>query len=349
MAQAWYQVSAGGRSAAGQAAGAIACVELIGDVDAALAALNIAAVGVGQVRRRSVPLGAASVKDDAVVARWTIDRATVMTHGGRAVVEGFMAALSVAGVERGHRGTGGDGASEYIEANDEVEAQMLAALALAQSPAAVDLLLDQPRRWRRAGKGHAPTDPRRDAALERLIEPALVVAVGPPNIGKSSLLNALAGRGVAVVADEAGTTRDHVGALIDLAGVVVRWVDTPGLDGAEEGEDADIQREAQRLARAVAAQADVLLVCSDASAGGRLAAVPTVRAGCVVVRVGLRSDLGRVSGVDASVSLRGTGGIGAGGDGVERLVEAVREAAVPRRYLEDGEPWRFWAGSRSGS
>lgn len=355
MEQAWCWVSAGGAGASG----AIACVELGGDVDAALAALSVAAVGVGQVRRRSVPLRgsteAASVKDDAVVARWTVDRATVMTHGGRAVVEGFMNALAAAGV--GHRADSFSEAAEYTEATDEVEARMLDALARSQSPAAVDLLLDQPRRWRAASAGGGDEtgmadDAHRCGALGRLIEPALVVAVGPPNIGKSSLLNALAGRGVAVVADEPGTTRDHIGALIDLAGVVVRWVDTPGLDDAKGGggrEDADIQREAQRLARAVAARADVLLVCSDASAGGALAAVPAVAEGCVVVRVGLRSDLGLVAGVSVSVSVRGTEAAGAGGDGLERLVELVREAVVPRRYLEDGGPWRFWATGRSGS
>jgi len=348
QARCW--VSAGGGFIEGQAAGAIACIELIGEIDAVLAALNIAAVHSGHVRRRAVPLRSADVNDDAVIARWTIDRATVMTHGGRAVVEAFLAALWAAGVRRVENRI--DANSEYIEATDDAEAQMLDALARAQSPAAVDLLLDQPRRWRQAGNRRLPSDPRRDAALGRLIEPALVVAVGPPNIGKSSLLNALAGRSVAVVADETGTTRDHVGALIDLAGVVVRWIDTPGLDEGEsgkDGEDAEIQRSAQRLARAMAARADVLLVCSDAGARGALSAVPAARKGCVVVRVGLRSDLGCATGVDSSVSVIEAGASGAGGGGLERLVEMVREAVVPRRYLEDGGPWRFWAGGRSGS
>jgi hypothetical protein len=39
--------------------------------------------------------------------------------------------------------------------------------------------------------------------------------------------------------------------------------------------------------------------------------------------------------VDVSVSVRG-------GSGLERLVELVREAVVPQRWLEDGEPWAFW-------
>jgi tRNA U34 5-carboxymethylaminomethyl modifying GTPase MnmE/TrmE len=233
----------------------------------------------------------------------------------------------------------------FVEAADKVEELMLQTLARAQSPAAVDLLLDQPRRWRAAqDRRDAPLPggrgSLRDTVLRRLIEPALVVAVGPPNIGKSSLLNALAGRGVAVVADEPGTTRDHVGALIDLAGVVVRWVDTPGLEeGKAKNEkrktkmdtgDAAIQAEAQRLAREVAARADVLLVCSDAN--DQIEPPHTKGA---LVRVGLRSDLGMAAGVEAAVSVRTA-------TGLERLVEVVREAVVPHQYLEDAKPWVFW-------
>ncbi len=66
-----------------------------------------------------------------------------------------------------------------------------------------------------------PASEARDRVLRRLIDPPLVVAIGPPNIGKSSLLNALAGRSVALVADEAGTTRDHVGGD---AGISQGWL-----------------------------------------------------------------------------------------------------------------------------
>ena len=93
-----------------------------------------------------------------------------------------------------------------------------------------------------------------------------VVLVGPPNIGKSSLFNALAGREAALVADEAGTTRDWLEARIDGP---VRWVlvDLAGLTGevqdmaavAGHGPDAA----AQAAARAEIARADVLVVCHD--------------------------------------------------------------------------------------
>ena len=331
MNGAWCWVSAGGT---GGGNGAIACVDIAGAVERALASLGIKPVRPGEVRLRSVPIGG-DAHDDAVVARWTADRATVMLHGGRAVVDGFLEACVRAGVRLE---TGGD--DVFIEADGEVESLALAVLARAQSPLAIDLLLDQPRRWRKNPVPAAGGDAR-DAALWRLIDPALVVAVGPPNIGKSSLLNALAGRSVAVVADQPGTTRDHVGALIDLGGVVVRWVDTPGLEEKAKNKkrktkmeaDEQIQAEAQGLAREVAARADVMVVCCDSRPGGSLAAAPATTGS--IVRVGLRADLGEAGGVDASVSVtRGTG--------LEQLVKAVREAVVPRRFLEDGKPWVFW-------
>lgn len=313
-------------SSGGQGGAAIACIELAGPIDDLLAALGVRGVAVGEARRRSVPVGG-GIRDDAVVVRWTPDRATVMTHGGVAVVDGLLAACTLAGVR-----IGAERSRTFVESEDDIEGLMLAALATARSPIAVDLLLDQPRRWRMQRDRALATAERspRDAALRRLIEPALVVAVGPPNVGKSSLLNALAGRGVSAVADEPGTTRDHVGALIDLGGVVVRWVDTPGLGG---NTDLQIQAEAQRTAAEVASAADVLVVCGDAHAA--LDRVPVTKG--AIVRVALRADLsgGPLRPTDATVSVKK-------GVGLEGLVAAVREAVVPARWIEDGEPWRFW-------
>jgi tRNA modification GTPase len=82
-----------------------------------------------------------------------------------------------------------------------------------------------------------------------------VAIVGPPNVGKSSLLNALADRDVAIVSDIPGTTRDVIEVSLDLAGIRVRFADTAGL---RETTDAI---EAIGIARAEAAAdaADLVL------------------------------------------------------------------------------------------
>lgn len=98
-----------------------------------------------------------------------------------------------------------------------------------------------------------------------------VVLVGPPNIGKSSLFNALVGRAAALVADERGTTRDWLEApLGDAGGPRCVLVDLPGLEPdqvgavlAVSGHDA-VSAEAQRRARDEASRADLVVVCHDA-------------------------------------------------------------------------------------
>jgi len=103
-----------------------------------------------------------------------------------------------------------------------------------------------------------------------------VVLVGPPNIGKSSLFNALVGRDAALVADEAGTTRDWIAArldaiptdpaclLIDIAGVSDDGHD-PASRTAPHG---PIERVAAERARTEIARADVLVVCTDRLSAG---------------------------------------------------------------------------------
>lgn len=97
----------------------------------------------------------------------------------------------------------------------------------------------------------------RDSAL-RLPQ---VVLVGLPNVGKSSLFNALTRADAALVADIAGTTRDYLLAPLDLDGVRCELVDTAGITGAGEGPDAQAQRLQHRQRR----QAAVELFCIDAS------------------------------------------------------------------------------------
>ena len=94
----------------------------------------------------------------------------------------------------------------------------------------------------------------------RLRDGLHAVIVGPPNAGKSSLLNALAGSERAIVTDIAGTTRDLLHEVVRIDGVELTLVDTAGL---REGGDA-IEREGMRRARDELARADLAIVVLDA-------------------------------------------------------------------------------------
>ena len=91
---------------------------------------------------------------------------------------------------------------------------------------------------------------------------ALVVLAGPPNAGKSSLLNALLGESRAIVSDVPGTTRDSIEAWIDLGGIPVRLVDTAGLRGTSDA----IESEGVRRAEELIAKADIVLMLGDVKA-----------------------------------------------------------------------------------
>jgi tRNA modification GTPase len=95
---------------------------------------------------------------------------------------------------------------------------------------------------------------------QRLRDGLHAVIVGPPNAGKSSLLNALAGSERAIVTDIAGTTRDLLREVVRIDGVELTLVDTAGL---REGGDA-IEREGMRRARGELDRADLAVVVLDA-------------------------------------------------------------------------------------
>jgi tRNA modification GTPase len=100
-----------------------------------------------------------------------------------------------------------------------------------------------------------------------LREGLVVVLVGRPNVGKSSLLNQLAGDAVAIVTPIAGTTRDAVQSQIEIHGIPLTIVDTAGLRPTDDPiETLGIERTWSAVARA-----DVALVLVDAAAGGGIA------------------------------------------------------------------------------
>ncbi len=311
----------------GTAAGAVAVVALRADADGEIEALA-PSLGFAPPPNGSVWLRDLLGCDRGIAARWTARTLHLMPHGGPAVVRLLTTRLSQAGIQHADSE---DPRARFPEAGTLLEARLLAALSRAASPLAIDALLAQPGRWPREFHECAdpPLAPHETAPreLNRLIDPPLVVALGPANVGKSSLANALAGRGVSIVADQPGTTRDHVGVTLDLAGIVVRYIDTPGIRRQREA----LESEAVRVALETAAAADLILACGDSTA----APLPCP-GGPPSLTVALRSDLGSPAwATDVAVSART-------GAGMAELVRLVRDTLVPPAALTDARPWRFW-------
>jgi tRNA modification GTPase len=214
-------------------------------------------------------------------------------HGGRAVVNAVLEALGgLDGLRPAEPGeftrrafengridlTEAEGLADLIEA--ETESQRRSALAMAEGGLRKQIeawqarLLDLSARAEVAidyvDEDSPGPDPEQSdcAALamelrswlehpraEPLKEGVRVVIAGPPNSGKSSLLNAIVGSERAIVTDMPGTTRDHIDVPLSIAGVPLRLTDTAGLRDSDE----PIERIGVERAQALVDGADVLL------------------------------------------------------------------------------------------
>src|SRR2546430_148697 len=172
---------------------------------------------------------------------------------------------------------------------------------------------------------------------ERLRDGLVVAIAGPPNVGKSTLINQLARREVAIVSPHAGTTRDIIEVQLDLDAYPVVVIDTAGIRDTDD----PVEQEGVRRARARAAEADLVLWMIDAqheqSPQEGAAPVWTVRnkidldavaadapKSREAAAVGQERRLGSDFGISASRGDRGSGLISAFG-------------AVARDYLGSGE------------
>lgn len=157
----------------------------------------------------------------------------------------------------------------------------------------------------------------------RLREGIVVAVVGAPNVGKSSLVNRLAGRDVAIVTPIPGTTRDPIEVALELGGVPVTLVDTAGLRDSDD----PVEREGVARARARAGVADLCLLVIDASRPEAVPelAVPAEDRLVVVNKIDLAPVPAAVAGCGdvLAVSCRT-------GAGLEALIERLAALAAER-------------------
>lgn len=276
-------------------------------------------------------------------------------HGGRAVVDGILSALdSIEELREALSGeftrrafengridlTEAEGLADLIEA--ETEGQRRAALALAEGGFRKQIelwrsrVVDLSAQAERAidyDEDDLPIDARMAAALgeladelqkwvdrpriETLKDGVRAVIAGPPNAGKSSLINALSGMERAIVTDIPGTTRDHIEVPLSIAGLPILLTDTAGLREATDVVEAIGVERATALVEA----ADILVWLGDPESAPRHPRL---------IKVHARADLPerqRVPSDSLAVSV-------VTGEGLDRLLASIVELA---RDLLPGE------------
>jgi len=118
---------------------------------------------------------------------------------------------------------------------------------------------------------------------ERLREGLFFVVAGPPNAGKSTLINALACREVAIVSPLPGTTRDVLEVRVDIGGVPVTLLDTAGLRDSDD----PVEAEGVRRARSRVATADLVIELVDATLPARIGIEPGAEALVIATKIDL--------------------------------------------------------------
>ena len=156
------------------------------------------------------------------------------------------------------------------------------------------------------------------ASAQRLRDGFTIVIAGPPNVGKSTLMNALAGRDVAITSPIAGTTRDLIEVFLGLNGYPVILVDTAGIRDAQD----PIEQEGVARARRRAGTADLTLWLND----GGTSDAPRLTSPTLVVRT--KTDLEpRETQAAATAELAISARTGAG---IGRLLDVIAELAEER-------------------
>jgi tRNA modification GTPase len=233
------------------------------------------------------------VVDDVLVSRVTEKTPPtfdISAHGGVRVLECILTAFQNTGAkvsssELHNRSCGGGGGQRSgldcvwpgVGAADGFECEIIEALCRAKTARAAKFLARQRRVFPVALEriqGACDDDPAgaRNALLALLtgaeaarflVDGAVIVLIGPPNSGKSTLFNRLAGRGASIVSSMAGTTRDWVTESVEVYGVPLTICDTAGLHETSDS----IERLAIAAGTVASQRADLCLLVLDATSG----------------------------------------------------------------------------------
>jgi tRNA modification GTPase len=276
-------------------------------------------------------------------------------HGGRAIIDAVLAALAgIDGLREAQPGeftrrafangridlTEAEGLADLIEA--ETETQRKAALAMAEGGLRKQIGIWQERLLAMSALAERSIDYDEDDGavdpalardcrglgeelaqwlarprIEPLKDGVRVVVAGPPNAGKSSLINAIAGTERAIVTAIPGTTRDHIDVPLSLGGVPILLTDTAGLREATDAVEAIGVSRAQALVEA----ADVLVWLGNADS-----APDHTR----LIQVHTKADLDRGDATAGSVPVSSVTG-----QGLKALLDRIRELAVALLPAED--------------
>lgn len=351
--------------------GAIAVVEVVGPgADAAidrwfvaangrpLAEQPIDAIRFGTWRRRDGDRPDPDAPgEELVVVRTAGHRVEVHCHGGAAAPAAVVASLAVEGVQAAEP-SDGTLADEARRALSFAPTERVAGVLLDQVNGALEtaihaILADLNNEDRPGADAKLHALLSRERLGRRLTTPWRVVLAGPPNVGKSSLINALVGYDRAIVYDQPGTTRDVVTATTALGGWPVTLADTAGLRATDD----PLEAAGVGLARRTLATADVLVLVREATLfdtdqasvtrGSLLAGVP---AGVPVVEVANKADL-LPPGVQPIEGVLAT--IAPSGVGVRELLLAIEQAFAIDPPEPDTavpfEPWHFETLRRAAS
>lgn len=284
---------------------------------------------------------AAAACEEVVVCQLADDALELHCHGGRAASEAILASLARLGCQIC------DWEHWASTSLDPIAAEALTALSRARTERTAALLLDQ-YHGALAGELRAIVEllQRADdaAAAERLsrlersaalglhlADPFRVVLAGRPNVGKSSLINALVGYQRAIVLDQPGTTRDVVTASTALDGWPVELADTAGLrDEADELETAGMQLARERLG-----EADLVVLVHEAGQGCEqderlIAQWPGALRVCNKCDLAPSQPNGRADVLTSATT----------GEGVEELAAAIARRLAPEAP-EPGRPLVF--------